>query len=105
MERGYSIIVQARQLVHSRYRHKYTNKKDIAASKKRVAGESAFSSPSLRQEKPSFKYATHCHYCTVKAYDVDGFPFEYLDGVSTWNCQDAILRSCVERGEEWADVV
>lgn len=36
---------------------------------------------------------------------MDGFPFEDVFQMSTWNCQDAILRSCVERGDKWADDV
>lgn len=104
-ERGSSIHVQAGQLVHSHCRHKHTNRKDIASAVKRKAEESVLPSPSLRPKKPAFQYATHCLYCTVKAVDRDGFPFDDVFRISTWNCQNAILRSCVERGDKWADDV
>jgi len=94
------------QDIHTKCRHTFTNKESIKVAKnlKRKSQESV-QPPTLRSKHSTFHFQSHCIYCTSRAVDEDGTRHENVYQVSTTDCQEAMLRCCETRGDEWANDV
>lgn len=102
-ERGLEIQVEPGQKVHVKCRHSFTNKKNIEVAKKlKRKSQANIQPPTLRSKQPAFNFKSHCIYCTSRAVDEDGTRHENVYRVSTTDGQEAMVRCCETRDDEWA---
>ena len=80
----------------------------LTFTKKRKIDEDniAVDSHSLRSSKSeNFAYSTHCFLCETIAVDSKWEKLDDVYRVSSWNCQDALIKFCNLPGEKWPEKV
>ena len=91
--------------MHEHCRRDYTNRHNITSYLKKRQDESVGNvSQTLRLQSEPFDFSQNCLFCGKRA-ELDSKHGPTVYPVRTFDCQDAVATTCLERADEWAKTV